>query len=57
MSFSADASPTLVTATTAMRQVAGLRNVVVRRFGGVMAVPQTLVVTAEADPGFLASVR
>ena len=57
LTFAANDRSSLVGATAAMRRVPGLRGVVVRRFSGSGASPQTLTITADADPALLAAMR
>jgi len=55
LTFAANDRASLVSATAAMRRVPGLHGVVVRRFSGGSATPQSLVITADADPALLAA--
>lgn len=57
ITFAANDRQALVAATVAMRRTRGLHEVVVRRFSGGQASPQTLTVTANADPEFAATMR
>ena len=53
LTFAANDRASLVSATAAMRRLPGLHGVVVRRFSGGSASPQSLVITADADAGLL----
>jgi hypothetical protein len=57
MTFAADDRRSLVAAVAGMRRLSGLQNVVVRRFSGGEASPQTLTVTAGASAALLAATR
>jgi len=55
LTFAANDRASLAAATAAMRRLPGLHGVVVRRFSGGSASPQSLVITADADAALLAA--